>query len=47
MKKISLLDSTVNESFDDMTTDEICKKLGLKNYTINSDNTVDVIGNVD
>jgi len=26
--------------------DSICKKCGIKNYTINSDGTVDVDGNV-
>lgn len=27
--------------------DTICKKFGIKNYTINEDSTIDVDGNVD
>ena len=34
-----------NESVEDI--DSICKKYGIKNYTINVDGTVDVDGNVD
>jgi hypothetical protein len=33
-----------NESLEDI--DSICKKYGIKNYTINSDGTVDVDGDV-
>ena len=34
-----------NESVEDI--DSICKKYGIKNYTINEDGTVDVDGSVD
>ena len=33
------------ESFEDI--DEICRKYNIINYTINSDGTIDVDGNVD
>ena len=30
-----------------MSIEEICKKYGIKNYTINDDESIDVYGNVD
>jgi hypothetical protein len=34
------------ENFDQSEIDEICEYYGIKNYTINPDNTIDVDGNV-
>jgi len=50
MKYIRKFNEDFNFSHDDLNHHDIkliCKKYGIRNYTINDDYTIDVIGNVD
>lgn len=44
--KISRYNNFILESQSEKSIEDICKKYNIKNYTINSDGSIDVDGNV-